>query len=270
MKTPSEYPGNSQHQAVLKALVTHYAGDPRVLAVALFGSLVRGNWDRYSDLDLDIVIADGVEVHVVDEAERIDVSFSHIDERVALVVPDGRDAVDIVLASLLGLSIRYHPLATTSPNIVDSLLVLSGIIDVATIKAAGLARQQPNDRSTSYLLDACLRYAVEVNHNLHRNRPWQAIEALHRMRSLIMELFARTQNKARSVRTFEAQAEKDLQSRLGTTLARYDLGSIQLALMRFLDILECDLEPLTNGEVRLTAAHHEVLCQVRAESAELP
>jgi predicted nucleotidyltransferase len=269
MNTLSEYPGNPQHQAVLKALVTHYADDPCVLAVALFGSLVRGNWDRYSDLDLDIVIADGVGIHVVDEVERLDTSFSRIDEQIALIVPDGHDAVDIVLSSLLGLSIRYHPLETTSPNIVDSLLVLSGSIDAEMIKAAGWARQQVDDRSTSHLLDACLRYAVEVDHNLHRNRPWQAIEALHRMRSLIMEVFTRTHNGVRSVPTFETQAETELQSRLGATLPQYDLGSIRVGLARFLDILEHDLEALTNGQIQLTAMYREVLHQVRVESAEL-
>lgn len=174
MKTPSEYPENSQHQAPLEALTAHYADDPRILAVVLFGSLARENWDRYSDLDLDVVIAEGVEIDVIDEAERLGASFSRIDEHVALIVPDGWDAVDIVLSSLLGLSIRYHPLDTTSPR--------------------------------------------------------QAIEALHRMRSLVMELFARAHNGVRSVSVFEAQAETDVQSRLGATLPQYDLGPIQAAL----------------------------------------
>ncbi|CAN5203308.1 hypothetical protein BH23CHL1_BH23CHL1_22210 [soil metagenome] len=264
MTTPSEYPGNSQHQAALQAVTAHYAGDPRVLAVVLFGSLSRGNWDQYSDLDLDVVIEDGVEIDVTDEVERLDASFSHIDEQVALVVPDGWDEVDIVLSSLLGLSIRYHPLETTSPNIVDSLLVLAGRIDAETIKAAGIARQQIDGSSTSHLLDACLRYAVEVDRDLHRNRPWQAIEALHRMRALIMGMFAQAHNGVRSLPVFEAQAETDVQARLGATLPQYDLYSIQTALMRFLDILEYDLEALTNGQVHLTALHHEVLHQVRA------
>ena len=54
------YPGTPQHQRLLKTIVIHYANDPRILAIIVFGSLGRGNWDPYSDLDLDVIIADGL------------------------------------------------------------------------------------------------------------------------------------------------------------------------------------------------------------------
>ena len=37
------YPGTAHHQQVLHSVVSHYASDPRVLAVVVFGSLGRGN-----------------------------------------------------------------------------------------------------------------------------------------------------------------------------------------------------------------------------------
>src|SRR5436190_597415 len=44
-------PGTPHHQALLERVVSHYQTDSRIIAVCLFGSLVRGNWDQYSDLD---------------------------------------------------------------------------------------------------------------------------------------------------------------------------------------------------------------------------
>ena len=49
------YPGTPEHQALLRAIAEQYADDDRVLAVSVFGSLGRGTWDQYSDLDLDVV-----------------------------------------------------------------------------------------------------------------------------------------------------------------------------------------------------------------------
>lgn len=57
-------PGTVQHQKILEIITSYYEDDPCVLAITIFGSLDRGNWDRYSDLDLDVVIADGVEIDI--------------------------------------------------------------------------------------------------------------------------------------------------------------------------------------------------------------
>jgi hypothetical protein len=40
------YPGTSQHQTLLRAIIDHYQPDPRILGIAVFGSLGRGNWDQ--------------------------------------------------------------------------------------------------------------------------------------------------------------------------------------------------------------------------------
>lgn len=63
----NQYPGTAEHQRSLHLIVEYYTGDPRILAIGLFGSLARGNWDEFSDLDLDIVIEDDRQVDI--EAE---------------------------------------------------------------------------------------------------------------------------------------------------------------------------------------------------------
>ena len=269
MNATEDNPGTPRHQALLQATVSYYADDPRILAVAVFGSLGRGTWDRYSDLDLDIVIADGVEIDVVQELRRLCDAFASIAERVALIIPDGDDAGDVVLESLMELSIRYHPLHTTSPNIVDSVQVLAGRIDGAAIKAAGLANECVGDGPLGRVLDMCVRYAVGVDVALQRRQIWGAIELLHRMRGLLMELFARARDGVRAYHVFQAEADAVLQARLGATLPQYDMISARESLAQFLEILEHDLRQLTGRQVQLTEAHRRVLNLVRMRQAHL-
>lgn len=268
MNVYQEYPGTSEHKKLLHAVVSYYHNDPRILAVILFGSLGRGNWNRYSDLDLDIVLADDVEIDVMEELTLLCKSFTAIDEQAALIIPDHDDAGDILLSSLRELSIRYHPLATTSPNIIDSMQILYGRIDRAIIYAAGLANRREQDRPPAHLLDMCIRYAVGANVDLHRQRLWGAIEALHHMRELLMEMFARTHGGRRSLQVFQAEADPSLQDRLGAALPQYDLHSARRALLQLLDFLEQDLGQLTGGQVQLTEVQREILKQVRMRQAE--
>jgi hypothetical protein len=162
------YPGTPQHQALLRAVVDHYASDPRVLAVSVFGSLGRGNWDQYSDIDLDIVITDETRLDPLQELRRLCEAFPAIGERAAAIVPDGSDAGDILLESLMQLSIRYHPLAQTSPNIVESLCLLQGRLAADTIAAAGAANQNPAHPPVAQLVDRFIYYAAVALTQSHR------------------------------------------------------------------------------------------------------
>lgn len=247
----------------------HYADDARILAVLVFGSLGRGTWDCHSDLDLDIVIADGVEIDVPRELERLCGCFSPIGEKVALIIPDGDDAGDVVLESLMQLSIRYHPPAATSPNILDSMRVLAGRIDPAAIQAAGRADRGRHEKPLSQLLDTCVRYAAVADVSLQRQRFWATVEVLHRMRGLLMELVARSRGRARAWQVFDEEADAKLQAELGAALPQYDLASLQQSLLRLLHILEYDLGPLASGQLRLTGSHRLLLDRIRQRQARV-
>jgi len=99
-------PGTPSHQAVLSVLTAHYATDPRVLAFSLFGSLACGDWDEYSDLDLDIILRDDVTIDARQEVQRLVPVVKTVGERIALVVPRGEESVDLVLLPLLEISLR--------------------------------------------------------------------------------------------------------------------------------------------------------------------
>lgn len=258
------YPGTPEHQTFLRAIVSYYISDPRILAIIVFGSIGRGNWDPYSDLDLDIIVGDDIQINVFQELEHAIYSLFGIGEKVALIIPRGEDAPDVVFPSLLEISVRYHTLMSTSPNIVESMRMLWGRIDEAVIQAAGLLNRETEDTSPGRLIDMCVRYALETDIALQRRRLWEAIELEHRIRALLMQLFALSHDKPRPLRCFQEEADGPLQALLGSTLAQFDLLSIQKALFNLLDILEYNLQLFAGRKMLLTQAHRNIIKQVRA------
>jgi predicted nucleotidyltransferase len=263
------YPGTQHHQDLLTAVVNYYRNDPRVLALSVFGSLSRGTWDPLSDLDLDVVIGDDIQLEVLEELRQLCSSLIAVGEHDAVIVADGKEAGDVVFASLTQLSARYHTLATTSPNIVDSLQVLTGSLDPASIAKAGLANRRSEGKTLPGLLDQCVRYILAVDVALQRGELWGAIEMLHRIRGLIMEMFAMVRNGARPLHSFQAEADPELQARLAATLPQFDKVMLQNALEHTLEFLETNLSQLTRGQIQLSGVHRNVLAQVRARQLAL-
>ena len=262
-------PRTARHQALLRAVADHYAGDPRVLAVAAFGSLGRGTWDDYSDLDLDVVTTDEAHIDPPAELARLCASFAPLGESALLIVPDGEDAGDVVLDSLTELSVRYHPLHATSPNIVDSLRLLTARIDAEAIRAAGLANRRPPGPPPADALDRFVRLAVGADVALQRRQFWRALQILELLRNMLLTAFARSRGGTRPYHLFQAEAGAALRARIGATLPRHSLRSAQEALAALLDVVEHDLGPLSNGGLRLSAAHRAVLARVRERQASL-
>jgi len=263
IEDPPVYPGTPQHQELQRAIVAHFDGDPRILAIALFGSLGRGNWDRYSDLDLDVVTVDDAELDPIAELTRLCQVLRGPGEGEALIIPDGSDAGDVLLGSLLQLSVRFHPLAATSPNIVESLRLLAGHIAMADIAAAGSANARP-DRSAAQALDACIRHAAVVDVALQRGHMWDAIVAMHELRTGLMELYTLTHGGRRSVKFFQAEAPAGLQAQLAAGLPQTDLSVLRRSFAHCLDLLEHDLAQITAGRLRLTLAQGSILTVLRA------
>jgi ribosomal protein S18 acetylase RimI-like enzyme/predicted nucleotidyltransferase len=261
--TPTGYPGTAQHQAMLGAIVDFYADDPRVLAISVFGSLGRGDWRPDSDLDLDVVVADSVRIEIEAELHRLSAAFEPLGERAALIMPHGADNGDVVLESLLQLSVRYHPLADTNPNILSGLRVLGGQLGYAEMEAAARANQRPTASSPPHPVDECLHYSITAERALRAERLWLAVELIHLARGLLIGLFWRKQGGIRPIHTFDAEAPAELQALLGTTLPALSPASIRMALGSILDILEHHLEPFADDRTRLTGDQRSVLGQLR-------
>lgn len=260
-------PGTPRHQALLHAVASYYAADPRVLAVTVFGSLGRGTWDTHSDCDLDVVLADDVALDVVDEVRSLCTALADIGEEPAIILPRNTEEVDVVLCSRLEFSIRYHPLATTSPNIVDSLVLLTGHIDAAAIVAAGRARQPPTP-PLDEVLAPLVRALVGVATSLERDQLWLALAGLHAAREGLLVLFQRTHGGIRPYHTFQSQAAPALQTQFGRTVPAFDRRGVETAFAQVLQLVLHDLDEVTCGRVHLPQTHRQVLAVVQDRQAQ--
>ena len=256
-------PGTRAHQALLRSIVDAYAADERVLAVGVLGSLGRGTWDEWSDLDLDVVVADDVVLDAVVEAHAVCERLCQFE---ALVVPSRPGEVDVLLPSLEQLSIRYHTIGTTNAHIIDDLKIVGGHLDRAAVLAAGVVHSLPL-RTPELIASEALRFAVSVDTALRRGNVWQALRGLDELRWRLQELFAITLSQPRPAHAVDALAGRELKGKLGGLLAQADLVSIAQALANALDLIVDD--ELTSGHFTPTQPQRTVLAALRRRTRTL-
>ena len=255
-------PGTGIHQSVLRTIIDFYTDDERILAVIVFGSLGGGTWDPLSDIDLDVVIRDAIRIDIEAELARLCAALAERGE-IAIAVYPQDDEADVLLESLLQLSIRWHTLSATSPNIVNSMRLLSGELEWEAIATAGQANYTQPLESIERLVSRGLQLAGYCSVYLLRGQTWLTIELLHRLRLLLIEIFARTHAGERSLQTFEALAETELQQRLRETLPGSGRASLHLAYLKMLDLLEYELPTISAGQARLKDAECKILQKLR-------
>ncbi|HEX8728877.1 MAG TPA: nucleotidyltransferase domain-containing protein [Ktedonobacterales bacterium] len=255
---PATWPGSPEHQRLLQAMTTYHARQPWALAFIVFGSVGRGNWRPSSDLDLDVVIADDAQIEPVAEIMRL---CEAIGERPALIAPRRGDDGEVVLASLADFSIRYHPLAATSPNIVASMRLLWGRLSEERIRAAGLANAHHESQTPETSLALCVRATLYGWKALARGQLWSALAALEEARDLLMTLA--TPDAERSMQAFQQTASAETQALLAGVVARWDAASVRAALLALCDLLTHHLDAFTGGQPRLTDGEAAMLEAIR-------
>ena len=210
--------GSAAHQALIGRVAGRYEADPRVRAIAVFGSVSTGAWHELSDVDADVVVRDDVMIDPAAEAAAI------FGGQAAIVIA-GEDSVDVVLDSLEEASIRWHPLSATSPNITASLRVVGGDLSAPEIAAAGEANRVPPDEQR--LLDILVREAVGAWKAVRRGRGWDAIVAVERARHALTALRGRRDG----LRLDPADPLAALAALLAEATASFDLGPGRRALV---------------------------------------
>jgi predicted nucleotidyltransferase len=210
--------GSAAHQALIGRVAARYDGDPRMRAVVVFGSVSTGAWHELSDVDLDVVTADHVVIDAVGEARAL------FGEQAAIVIAHG-DSADIVLDTLEEVSIRWHPLAATSPNITASLRVAAGRLSAPEIAAAAEANRVPPDEQR--LLDTLVREAVGAWKAAKRGRGWDAVTAVERVRHALTAL----RGHRDGLRLDPADPLSALAAVIAETASSFDLGPRRSALL---------------------------------------
>lgn len=257
---PTIWPGAPAHQRLLRVMTAYHARQPWARAFIVFGSVARGDWDTYSDLDLDVVIADDTRIEPVAEIERL---CAAIGERPALIAPRRGDDGDVALTSLAEFSIRYHPLRATSPNIIASMRVLWGRIVEEEIRAAGQANAQAQEPAEETLVALSVRALLGGATALTRGRLWSALAALDEARDRLMALFVRAYGGERPLQSFERGAPLALQTELARTVATWEAESIRAALLAACDLLTGRLDEFAGGRARLTDDERATLAATR-------
>ena len=210
--------GSSAHRALIDQVVAHYRHDERIRAVAVFGSVGAGTWHELSDVDLDVVIEDWARVEPAGEIAAL------FGTRAAIVLAH-QDSADVVLDSLEELSIRWHPLRDTSPNIAATARVVAGRLRDGELAAAGEANRAAPDEQR--LLDGVVRDAIGARKALVRGRRWEAVAAVERVRGSLTRLRGRRDG----LRLDPADPAAALDTVLAEIAAEYDLGPTRHALL---------------------------------------
>lgn len=254
---PASLPGLPKHQQILQTILDFYATDVRIRAIVLFGSLGRGTWDSYSDLDLDIVTND--------DSFSVPVEFKRLCDYIkqkygleSIIIADEEEG-DVVLSNLVEFSIRYHPLATTKPAILATMHLLTGDLSPDQIRVAGEANQKSARIDISVMISQCVRYCLEVRNAISRGKLWMALELLHRIRGLLMQIFTVTHGGERAIQFFEAQAGAELQERLMRMVPTAEPAAITAALDEAVHLLLHDLATLSDGQYPLSPEQRMIL-----------
>lgn len=253
--------GNGEHQRLLRAMTAYHARQPWARAFLVFGSLGRSDWDAYSDLDLDVVISDDAALDPVVEAARL---CAAIGERPALIAPRRGDDAEVVLESLAQFSIRYHPLATTSPNILDSMRLLWGHLSLDEIRAAVALARRALPATPETMLALATRALLNSQLALARGRLWSAFASLEETRSLLLEMYAHARDLPRPLRAFERDPDATLRDALAPLASDLTPAAIRAALLAATDfLLGPHLDRLSNGQAALTPGERHILDEVR-------
>jgi len=244
-------PGNHRHRALLDWILNHYEDDERILAVVLIGSLARGDWDRYSDVDLDIIVADGMPLDLLAELAALEESARAADP-VLLAVADGPDEGKLLFESFSRMSVRFHELDTTSPNILEDMLILRSSLSPTAIRAAGEGNHSHDHTTPTEYMDHFFVYASEAADFIARGQSWLALELLGRMRRLLIDLYASCAGKCRPLHAFGSLADQRLQRRLGSTLPAFSTPSLRDSLHELLRLAREELNTLSVGQLVFT------------------
>lgn len=274
MSATVEFPGSPHHQKLLERIATYYVQDDRILAVVLFGSLSQGKWDEFSNIDLSVVVRDGIQIEMAQEIGAFSKAIATLDDAELFTEVAGNHGF-VVLESLSAVALDYNPLRSVNRYVLGGFRILVGVLDMETIRHAAIA----NDRLEPPLaqrIHQVLWLALGATRSLQRGHVWRAFGWMQPLRDVLLEIFAATHHGKRAFQTFEDDGSKGLQDKLGRTLPHYypdspikTLNSFQEAFSALLDVIEHDLDEWSNGQLVLGTGEQELVRRLRVRQALL-
>jgi len=242
-----ELPGTIIHKQILKVLLELFKQDKNVRAFIIFGSLVRGNWDKYSDLDLDVVVIDTnpdiirQEVNIMVEKLNMQIHILHYFEEFT-------NEFVFVFNTLDRMSIRFHTLEDTHPSITETMKILYGNLTIEEIKRSQ-NMQLKKETNLQMLNNKFLEHSIYAKLSIKRNKLINASFFLNKMRQIIIEIYVKS--RAKREFDFEEIAEDKIKQNMIKTYFLLNHQSIKMAFKALLNLYKTSIEELSSGKIIL-------------------
>lgn len=255
-----QLPGNKTHQKILQLLINLFQNDKNIQALIVFGSLGRGNWDDYSDLDLDAVVAnDGREI-VQSEIKKMLDMLSSSSFKIFTAFEEFPNEQVIILESLDRISIRFHILKDTKSAILDSMQVLYGKLTKEDIQRVAVKKEEKVN--LDLLNNKFLELAIYVPVSLKRNKLMNAAFFINKMRQTLIQIYIHTLDIDREF-DFESKANITLVNDLRGTYGNCTNDEIKKSFNALLDIYKYKIGEISAGKLSLSGNQLEILNKVK-------
>jgi hypothetical protein len=236
-----------EHQRMLDAVVASYRDDPRVAGVLLGGSNVAGGMDFYSDVDLDVMVADAAFDAVFAERDRVLAAVGRPLFRFIADIPGGEHLSVVLYDSPAGpvkLDVEYHRASAIVPTwwLTRCRLLFdrTGALASTLAASAGLRPSAPRIEDLQELNQKFWPWCWYAFGKIVRGELWEAVDALHiiRTRTLVPLIAWAAGFRLEGSCRLERQADADLLRRLAATITLPERAPLYAALQASIDLYD--------------------------------
>lgn len=252
--------GNTTHQKILSILLNVFKKDNNILVFGVFGSVARGNWDKYSDLDLDVIVKDDSKETINSEFKTILSALNENGLGVSLYFEEFVGEWVIIFDSLDRISIRLHLLEDTIPHILDSFKILYGDLSVEEIRKS-IVEKKSQPSSLEVLKNKFIELSIYVPIALHKNQLINAEFFLNKMRNLVIEIYIKSRGMPRLF-DFEKETDSDLKEKIYLTYADLDISSIRLSFEALVYLFIDSIKSISVDKLSLSNNERQILNKV--------
>lgn len=257
-KINMELPGTKIHKQILTILLELFKQDKNVRAFIIFGSLVRGNWDKYSDLDLDVIVID-INHDFIRQEVNIMVKKLNMQINILYYFEEFTNEFVFIFDSLDRMSIRFHLLEDTHPAIIESMKILHGDITIEKIKNSQ-NKKLNKEINLSLLNNKFLEHSIYTQLSIKRNKLNNASFFLNKMRQIIIEIYVKTRGKRQF--DFDDIVDDKTKKNMIKTYFLLNHQSIKMAFEAMLNLYKTSIEELSSGKIILEDNQKHILEQV--------
>lgn len=215
----------------------------------VFGSLGRGNWDIYSDLDLDVIVTDDSEAVINQEMKDIFSEFQKQKLNILLQFQEVANEWIIIFKTLDRVSIRFHLIENTVPHILSTLKILLGTINLSDIRRV-IKKNETGHNDLKLLKNKFIELSIYVPIAIKRGNFSNAIFFLNKMRNIIIEIYTLSKGIPRLL-DFEKSAEPKIMQELSKTYPAFQPDSVRQSFLELVNLFIHSINSYSDNLIEL-------------------